>query len=293
MTSSHFAPDARDHAKCVKAGNDAAAFWMWAIQWSRKHRTQGFLDESNLFKIPPVPITVKRAKQLAEQCVAASIKPGGAGLFERAEGGYLVHDFESFYAADGDVSDAEWEKERLSEVRRAIGREGASKRWQKPIANDGKPDGNANGNQGVLPLATDSVCDASRARSNLSDQKSKDPEGNGNPDGTSNRARGGRGAVLAEDWEPTETDRAFAKKRGWNDQRIADEAVHFAAHHRSKGTTSKSWAASWVTWVMQGIRFERNSRASGLMPKQPRAAQGEYDWRAEADAKRNLGGGEG
>ncbi|HMJ56445.1 MAG TPA: hypothetical protein VK540_30470 [Polyangiaceae bacterium] len=45
--------------------------------------------------------------------------------------------------------------------------------------------------------------------------------------------------------------------------RIADEAVQFASHHTAKGTISKSWAASWITWVMQGLRFEKKDRASG------------------------------
>jgi hypothetical protein len=129
----------RVHAKCAKAGNDGASFWHWAIEYSNDNGTDGFLDEGILHKIFPNEIPKKKAKELAEKCVAASIKPGGAGLLERVEGGYLIHDFADYQPP----SNEELKKQWLSEKRSEAGRRGASKRWQKPddppMANDGLP----------------------------------------------------------------------------------------------------------------------------------------------------------
>lgn len=132
MTWTRFEPKARRHPKAIKAGNDAASFWQWAIQWSNENETDGYLDESVLHTIPPTAIAPRRAKELAEKCVAAAIKPGGSGLFERVENGYRIHDFHDYQPP----SDEELKRKWLSEIRSSAGKKGASKRWQTL---DGKP----------------------------------------------------------------------------------------------------------------------------------------------------------
>jgi len=117
------------HPKASKAGNEAAAFWHWAIMWSNANGTNGYLDEAILFRIPPVPILPKKAKQLAERCVDASIKPGGAGLFERADGGgYWIHDFDKYYAPPREPTAEELELEAKRRAdKAAAGRLGGMK----------------------------------------------------------------------------------------------------------------------------------------------------------------------
>jgi len=246
MTSSNFDSSARDHAKCQKAGNEAAAFWMWSIQWSRKNGTHGFLEEGSLHTIPPTHIKPALAKKLADACVGAVVKKGGVGLLERVEGGYQIHDFVEWYQPDDEEAAKERARVRMRDVR-------ANDRAHKQRTLD-----ELHGHVG------DAFADGSRSRAAAGGisplvLSGSDPDPTGDPDGSSNRARGGRGSRLPAGWAPTDVDRAFAAKRGWGDERIADEATHFAAHHTAKGTASKSWAASWMTWVMQSRRWERGN----------------------------------
>lgn len=259
MTSSTFVAEARDHDKCVKAGNEAAAFWMWAIQWSNKRGTDGFLDESILHKIPPVAIQPKKAKALAEACADAFIKPGGAGLFERVEGGYTIHDFH-----DHKVQvDESLHEQLVSTARSLAGRQGASKRWQKLIANDGKPDSKDDGKQSALPLATSDLCqDGSRAPSpsgfsgSVVSESALDPiESLADPDRDSHRARSKRRTAIRADWVPSEADVKHAAERGWSEAKIAQQADRFRDYHLARHTLSASWGASWRTWVANDARF--------------------------------------
>lgn len=96
MTWSRFDDRTRRHPKIAAAGNEAASFWMWAILHSNEYGLDGFIAEDVLQNIPPIPIAQKRAKELAEKCVSAVVKPGGVGLFEKVDGGYRVHDIEDF-----------------------------------------------------------------------------------------------------------------------------------------------------------------------------------------------------
>lgn len=132
MTWSRFDESASVHAKCVLAGNDAASFWQWAVQWCNRNHTDGYIDGRLLHTVQPVPIAKELAKVLAELCVEAVIKPGGVGLMERAEdGAYIIHDFHDFQPpADEDLK-SDW----LSRKRSEAGRKGAEARWQKEMAN--------------------------------------------------------------------------------------------------------------------------------------------------------------
>jgi hypothetical protein len=286
MTSSTFVAEARDHEKCAKAGNEAAAFWMWAIQYANKRHTAGFLDEAILFKIPPVPIATKRAKELAERCVGAIIRAGGAGLFERVEGGYQIHDFDDYANSTPQPTSAEVHEQLVAAARREAGKLGASKRWQLPLA---KPDGAIGNATGIasskheaLLVASDPLChDGSRALSpsgvsGSGSSSALDPlESLTNPDATSHRARGPkRRTALPDGWAPTEVDIAFAASNGWGRDRVAEEAERFTAHHSERHTLSAGWDMSWRTWVLRGLTFDRQAAGRyGARPGPARSVQ--------------------
>jgi hypothetical protein len=63
------------------------------------------------------------------------------------------------------------------------------------------------------------------------------------------------GTPIDPDWRPTEAGAAFATSRGMTADTIEAQAVAFLAHHQSKGTLSKSWDASWRTWVINWVSF--------------------------------------
>lgn len=144
MTWGRFEAHARAHAKCRKAGNEAASFWVWAILWSIDNKTDGYLDGSLLGDVMPNAIANEKAKVLADQCANAAIKPGGVGLFERADNGaFIVHDFHHFQPPSDEELREEWNALTLSEKRRLAGQKGAAARWQKEVAKlDSKTDDN-------------------------------------------------------------------------------------------------------------------------------------------------------
>lgn len=125
-----FGDHARTSAKLRKAGNEAAAFWVWANMWSNENDTGGFLDAELLGDIPPVAIQQSKAVALANKCVGAVVKRGGMGLFEKVEGGYQIHDF-------GDFRPSHMIDPVLSEKRRQAGLAGLAKRYGKPATADG------------------------------------------------------------------------------------------------------------------------------------------------------------
>ncbi|MEM7446403.1 MAG: DUF1376 domain-containing protein [Pseudomonadota bacterium] len=64
-----------------------------------------------------------------------------------------------------------------------------------------------------------------------------------------NRKRGRR---LAEDWQPTATDRGFAAKEGLSDGEIERTADRFRDYWTAKsgaGAVKRDWAATWRNWV--------------------------------------------
>lgn len=45
--------------------------------------------------------------------------------------------------------------------------------------------------------------------------------------------------------------------------RLDDEFVHFAAHHRRKGTVSADWEPEWQVWALKDKQFRGNANGQG------------------------------
>lgn len=89
------------HRKVVGAGRDARDLWLAAIFYCARNLTDGYVPAGVLHSIDPgVSMSRRKAISLAEKLV-------DVGLFERAEGGYLVHDY-----LDHQPSKAEIEERR-------------------------------------------------------------------------------------------------------------------------------------------------------------------------------------
>lgn len=65
-----------------------------------------------------------------------------------------------------------------------------------------------------------------------------------------------KGSQLPKGWMPSETDIAFAQKKGLTPEEISHESEKFSAHHEAKETVSKSWAASWRTWCLNASKWK-------------------------------------
>jgi hypothetical protein len=187
MSLSRFGDEARKHPKMVKAGNDAAAFWRWAVEYSHEVGSDGFVDESVLHTVPPVPISKARAKKLAETLVEAWVRPGGKGLFERVEGGYMIHDFGEIKPSRsrGPVDP------ELSEKRRDAALKGLANRWGKSSQED-DTFATADSKTDSKPTEdlSDPSCKASRTRVDARGALALDQisEANRDPNATSDRA---------------------------------------------------------------------------------------------------------
>ena len=103
MTWGRFESGARRHAKMTLAkkranatrrgrGDSCVAMWREAIDWCNENGTDGFVPAEILEELTCDP----KPEEIADFLVGAVVRPGGAGLFERADGGYRVHDFLDF-----------------------------------------------------------------------------------------------------------------------------------------------------------------------------------------------------
>lgn len=100
------------NTKCLKAGPAACWLWVCAIAHCQSQLTEGFVSVEAL---PMIGVKgASRAEKLAQVLV-------GAGLFDRVDGGYLVHDYLEF---NGTKDDALARKAKLSAARAEAGRLG-------------------------------------------------------------------------------------------------------------------------------------------------------------------------
>ncbi len=125
---------ANEHPKQLAAGGEACWLWACGLMYANRQRERtGYIPEA----VVPMLYPAKNVKRLASKLV-------DVGLWEKAKGGYQVHDFQEWNKSKDQV-DAEREatRNRVAEHRR-------NKRGNAPSNGDGNGDGNADGN-GVTP----------------------------------------------------------------------------------------------------------------------------------------------
>lgn len=139
-----------DHPKVVKAGPLASWLYVCGLCYSNRYLTDGFIPTEQIRKLADVDNPTGLAEKLVE-----------VGLWERAVGGYQVHDFHHLNLT---AEEAKERREEISRARAEAGRMGAIARWQnsKPDGNllgkdDGKQHGknmapNQNQNQNLKPV---------------------------------------------------------------------------------------------------------------------------------------------
>lgn len=107
MVWSKFDDAAPQHPKAKQAGNEAWGLWAAAIMYSNRYLTDGVLSVGVLAtECLPQPISLTKARKLAEQLCDVKQKPDGEGLFERLEGGfYRVHDFDQYNPTKAEIEE--------------------------------------------------------------------------------------------------------------------------------------------------------------------------------------------
>lgn len=105
-----------------------------------------------------------------------------------------------------------------------------------------------------------------------------------------------RGSAMADNWKPSEANTEHCLLKGYALGQITPIADHFRDHHTAKGTISKSWDASWRTWITNDLKFHGDPRHRSS----PRTGSGRGDFvdvvtrlKAEAEREELLSGGWG
>lgn len=242
------------HPKIAPLSDAAFRLHVHAMAHCADHETDGFIAERVLDGL-----SKHRGKaRLVSELMGAKARPDGSALWKPVDGGWLIHDYLKWNDSKEDLEARRASaKARMRDQRAPEVRSNRHRTSDQQIPNEGRSESEVSRSRApaaaISPLGVSGSGSSSGSALDLFESPS-------DPDRDSHRARGARrGSALAADWLPTDKDREFATTRGWSDVRIADEAIHFANHHRAKGTTSKSWQASWITWVMQSRRFERQS----------------------------------
>jgi hypothetical protein len=102
------------HRKMLQAGPAACWLWVCALAHCQSQFTDGFLPD---LVLPMIGITgASRAKKLADVLVSV-------GLFERAEGGYRIHDYHVYNLP---ASTARSRRDKITAERRNAGQKGGA-----------------------------------------------------------------------------------------------------------------------------------------------------------------------
>lgn len=65
---------------------------------------------------------------------------------------------------------------------------------------------------------------------------------------------------LPSDFQLTEADRAFARKHGWDEQRIDYQFDRFRDHAAANGRKQVDWHAAWRKWVTSPYQVNGNDK---------------------------------
>jgi len=136
-----------DHEKVVGLSLAAKGLWLCGLVYSARRLTDGFVSEDVVAR------ECYNAESDSLTWTELSNELVNAGLWERAERGFQIHDYLEYNPSKAQV---QAERMTLSEKRAAAGKAGAAARWQADGNSHGKPmaNGMANGWQtdGPVPV---------------------------------------------------------------------------------------------------------------------------------------------
>lgn len=236
-----------DHPKFAKAGPLGIAQWLAALAWSNRNLQNGKVPKSvsrRLLDWEGVAWKMwgndlfgagedAEADEVSELLV-------DCGLWEAADGGYLIHDYDKYQPSAEQIQAARLE---VSKKKSDAGRKGAAKRWQ-----NGKPDGTAIAEGMAKPKQNDSP--------------------NPNPNSVSKETeRRKKTSALPPDFEITDGMFKWAQKKGLSDPVIVREGEKFINHHRAKGSKMLDWNAAWRTWILRCLEYNPAPEAESEPPK--------------------------
>lgn len=169
---------APDHRKQLAAGPLACWLWVCGLAYCNRQKARdGFIPEGKVSVLYPIPSWRREASKLVE-----------VGLWERTEGGYLVHDYHEYQLTAEKVA-------ARQEARREAGKLGGKRSGESRRAKQASPGDKANAKQ-VLRENEAGCFDAGEANPNPSPSPSPPSEKKTNAGEPSDRPEAKPGTVL-------------------------------------------------------------------------------------------------
>lgn len=255
------------------AGSDAIVMWLAMKAYCSEHLTNGFIPEEEIGKLPGAP------KRRRSRALRALVECGrvdetgqrGAGLVDRTEHGWRLHDYLDHSECADDLRLKRAQETARKRAYRAKKRAEIeeSVRMSRAGQDTGQPRDTTG--QSVPPSANCPGRDScARARPQPSPAQPYDPtrEGDPRPDSVGmaapalgtlpasqrpeyrayERQWAGIPTALADDWEPTQAHQELADERGRD---LGAEARKFRLNAKAKGKTAADWDAEFELWLLR------------------------------------------
>jgi hypothetical protein len=282
------------HRKVALLSDRAFRLHVSAICWSSENLTDGRIAEREL----PLLAKVRGIKATAQQLE-------DAGLWDRTEDGWVIHDYLDFNPSRAQVQ-AERKKnaERQEKFRQ--------RRNGKPVPPDGSDaPGTHDGDTNAARRRHDGDTTATGNRHEFQ----ADPQVNGVRNGVTNGAPsrpvpsptpymadpGGEGAgssaidldayapspIDNDGFELTDAMRGWALRTFGPALDLDYETAQFVDHFRAQNVRRPNWPTEWQKWVRRSAKFA-SERATNVVPIQPRPSTTDARVQAALDLGRQM-----
>ncbi len=239
----------------AKAGDVAGWLWVCGINYCNRHLTDGFIQA----EVIPRILVHKRPLDVAAALVAS-------GCWDVADGGYQVHDFLDHNPSRADVEASreatrkrvqEYRGRRLqnerdgnaavtSDVTRYSGVSTPVVRAPSPLLSDPDPIRSQ-------PTVAPRVC--AHEDSSPDEPVSVAPASGAfalsplDPEPPKSEPKRQRRSAIRDDFAPSEANREFAVKRGFNAETLERERLRFVNYWKSRGEPRADWSAGFRNWL--------------------------------------------
>jgi type IV secretory pathway TrbD component len=280
-----------DNPKILKAGPIGMAMWVVGLAYCNLNQTNGFIPREKALAMFPAIVPGPDGKEMAFVAEFWIKRLLNVGLWEKAKGGYMVHDYAQYQPSKEEVAERH-------ERRVEAGRAGGFARAQ--VRAEAQANALANAKQNASKPLANAKQNASKPLANAKQNASKGlskPLANFKPvtvtvtvtDTNTNQVGigGGGGSEsppkqlhvktsLPSDFQVTEPMiEAAIRECGLTREELADQSMKF--RDWAIGREAFSWAAEWRQWM----RRERDFRKKGGKPK-----PGENQERLDSDKYR-------
>lgn len=239
------------HPKIAAAGPQAAWLYVCALCFASQYLTDGFVPSTSVRRLADID----DPEGAAERLVAV-------GLFNRADGGYQIHDYLQYQPsgdkvrAERDAARERMARKRSPEVRQNFAGTSDEVRLPRPVPS--------------RPSTQETPTSSLERARELVREPVVEPVEVPVAEPVALRPVPKPKATLTElpaDWEISDALWAWAEEHGLPREHVEFENEKFVDYHRGKGTKNKDWAACWRNWLRNAPQFNRGDRRGAGSPR--------------------------